>query len=219
MNRAIICFTRVPKPGVTKTRLLPILTGQQCAALHTAFLTDLSAVYGQINADLFVAYTYDPDWAVLKHIFPGAKGFIPQDGLDLGEKMYNALRHVLELGYEAAVLTGSDLPRMTVSHIESGFTALNQADLSIGPTSDGGYYLVGMKKPHRALFENQQYGGNTVLENTIAAAKHACLSVSLAASCDDVDTPADLQALSGQLSPESATYRCIQQFMKEGLLL
>ena len=73
MKRAVICFTRIPKPGVTKTRLLPILSGQQCAELHTAFLRDLSVAYGKLDADLFVAYTDDPDWPVLKQIFPAAR--------------------------------------------------------------------------------------------------------------------------------------------------
>lgn len=218
MKKAVICFTRVPKPGVTKTRLLPILSGQQCADLHTAFLRDLSAVYDRLNADLFVAYTEDPNWDALKDIFPTARGFFPQEGADLGEKMYHALCHVLRSGYDAAVLTGADLPRLTADHLERGFEALEQADIAIGPTSDGGYYLVGMKEPHRAIFENQRYGGSTVLENTVAAGENAGLTVSLAAPCDDVDTPEDLQNLMRQLSPDSATGQYLNQLKEEGVL-
>ena len=72
MRRAVICFTRVPRPGVTKTRLLPVLSPKQCAALHTAFLKDLARVYRELDAALFVAYAPDPDWALLKDIFPMA---------------------------------------------------------------------------------------------------------------------------------------------------
>lgn len=219
MKKAIICFTRVPRPGVTKTRLLPILSGGQCAKLHTAFLTDLAQVYAQVDADLFVAYTADPEWEMLKGIFPRAKGFFPQEGADLGEKMHHALGYVLSLGYDAAVLTGADLPLMRASHPESGFTALETADIVIGPTSDGGYYLVGMKQPHRAVFENQQYGGATVLENTLAAVRIAGFHVALAKACDDVDTPEDLRALLSQLPPESATFRYLMQLKKEGIPL
>jgi rSAM/selenodomain-associated transferase 1 len=219
MKRAIICFTRVPKPGVTKTRLLPILSGDQCAKLHTAFLTDLAQVYSEIEADLFVAYTADPDWEILKSIFPVATGFFPQEGADLGEKMYRAICAVLEQGYDAVVLTGADLPRLTTAHLDSGFAALETADIAIGPTSDGGYYLVGTKQPHRVIFENQQYGGATVLENTLAAGQAAGLQVALADPCDDVDTPEDLRALVTQLSPESATSRYLSQLQKEGVSL
>ena len=219
MKKALICFTRVPKPGVTKTRLLPILSGEQCAKLHAAFLQDLASVYAQLDAELFVAYTHDPDWENLKAIFPAARGFFPQEGADLGEKMYRAICHVLALGYGSVVLTGADLPLMAAHHLESGFSALEKADVSIGPTSDGGYYLVGMKQPHRSVFENQSYGGATVLDNTVAAAKAAGLSVAFAQSCDDVDTPEDLRSLPGQLSPETATYRYLQQLKKEGVPL
>ena len=211
MRRAIICFTRVPKPGVTKTRLLPVLSGDQCAQLHTAFLKDLSGVYSQMDADLYAAYTPDPDWEMLRGIFPHARGFFPQEGGDLGEKMYHALRQVLELGYDAAVLTGADLPRMTKKHLEAGFAALDRADIAIGPTSDGGYYLIGMKVPHEEIFRASGYGGATALENTLTAGQQAGLEIALTLPCDDVDTPEDLAALAGKLSPESATNRYLKQ--------
>ena len=211
MKKAIICFTRVPKPGVTKTRLMPLLTGDQCARLHTAFLKDLASVYKNVAADLFVAYTADPEWEKLKDIFHDARDFFPQEGADLGEKMYHALRHVLERGYDKVILTGADLPLMTAAHLESGFATLEQADVTFGPTSDGGYWLVGMKQPHKAVFEKQSYGGATVLENTVGAAKAAGLTVSFTKTCDDVDTPEDLAALGDKLSPESATYCYLKQ--------
>ena len=219
MKRAIVCFTRVPKPGITKTRLLPVLTGSQCAQLHTAFLQDLAGVYPQVDADLFLFFTADPDWEMLKEVFPSARDFCPQAGTDLGERMYHALRHALELGYEKVILTGADLPCLTAAHLESAFEALSGADIVLGPTSDGGYYLVGMKKPHRTVFENQSYGGSTVLEKTIAAAWAADLTVSLASPCDDVDTPEDLRALTAQLSPDSATYQYLVRLKKEGVSL
>ena len=219
MKKAIICFTRVPKPGVTKTRLLPILSGDQCAKLHSAFLQDLSKVYGQVKADLYIAYTADPDWQDLKAIFPAAKDFFEQEGADLGEKMHRAICNVLRLGYQAVVLTGADLPLMNETHLESGFAALDKADVAIGPTSDGGYYLIGMKSPHEEVFRVSGYGGATALENTLAAGKRAGLQTVLTLPCDDVDTPEDLRALTCQLSPESATFRYLQQLNKEGVSL
>lgn len=211
MKKAWICFTRVPKPGVTKTRLMSILTGEQCAALHTAFLRDLAAIHPQVGADLFVAYTADPQWEMLKPLFPAAAGFFPQEGADLGEKMYHAICHVLLLGYDRVILTGADLPLMTPEHLHSGFEALATADIVLGPTSDGGYYLVGMKQPHRAVFENQSYGGASVLENTVAAAENASLTVELAKTCDDVDTPEDLKLLVSRLSGDTATAQYLRQ--------
>jgi len=216
MKRAIICFTRVPRPGQTKTRLLPVLTPEQCAQLHWAFLKDLAEIYRQLDAHLFVAYVPDPDWEQLKSIFPPA-GYLTQKGADLGEKMYRAIRKVLDLGYSSVILTGSDLPRMTKEHLESGFVALEENDMVIGPTSDGGYYLIGMKKPNREIFRVEGYGGSTVFESTLAAAKNAGLTVGLARSCDDVDTPEDLWNLTKAIDPQSHTGQYLNNLYQEGL--
>ena len=210
MKRAVICFTRVPKPGVTKTRLLPVLKPQQCADLHWAFLKDLADTYRELDAHLFVAYTPDADWESLKTVFPHA-GFYPQKGNDLGERMYRVIRKVLELGYESAVLTGTDLPMMTAAHLESGFAVLEEKDIAIGPTSDGGYYLIGMKKPCREVFRVEGYGGASVFESTVAAAEDAGLSVGLALPCDDVDTPGDLWDLTKTVRPGSHTEKFLKQ--------
>lgn len=215
MKNALICFTRVPKPGVTKTRLLPVLKPEQCADLHWAFLRDLAELYKKTDAHLFVAYVPDPDWEQLKSVFPPA-GYIPQKGNDLGEKMYRAIRKVLDLGYESVILTGADLPLMTVDHLNSGFAALEENDVVIGPTSDGGYYMIGMKKPSRDVFRVEGYGGSSVFENTVAAAKNAELTVGFANSCDDVDTPEDLWNLAKSVDPDSHTGQYLQQLKQEG---
>ena len=201
---AIICFTRVPKPGQTKTRLMPYLTGEECARLHWAFLQDLGNIYASVDADLLVAYTPDPNWEMLKAIFPDAH-FFPQEGNDLGKKMNHALNLALSMGYEKSILTGSDLPLMTKAHLLSGFEALEQADVTLGPTSDGGYYLVGVKEESPFLFEKQTYGYGNVFENTLAAAKAAGKTCCPALPCDDVDTPDDLKDLMNKLNPDSHT--------------
>ena len=201
---AIICFTRVPKPGQTKTRLMPYLTGEECAQLHWAFLQDLGKIYASLDADLLVVYTSDPNWEMLKAVFPDAQ-FFPQEGMDLGEKMNNALNQALSIGYKKCILTGSDLPLMTKAHLLSGLDALEQADVTLGPTSDGGYYLVGVKEKSPFLFEKQTYGYGNVFENTLAAAKAAMKTCRPALPCDDVDTPDDLKGLMSKLNPDSHT--------------
>ena len=200
MRRAVICFTRLPLPGRTKTRLLPLLTGAQCARLHTAFLRDLAAVYAAVDADLFIAYSPEGEPDMLGEIFPRAAGFFPQQGWDLGERMHRALCRVLALGYRACLLTGSYLPLLTPGHLERAFQALEGADAVLGPTPDGGYYLVGLRRPSPALFTGQRYGHGTVYENTLSAARAAALRVAAAPVCSDVDTPEDLAALCARLA-------------------
>ena len=204
MKNAVICFTRVPKAGQTKTRLMPYLSGEECADLHWAFLRDLREIYASLGADLLVAHTPDPDWETLKPVFPNAL-FFPQEGNDLGAKMNHALNRALSMGYKKCILTGSDLPLMTADHLHSGFDALERADVTLGPTSDGGYYLVGVKEESPFLFENQTYGYGNVFENTIAAVHAAKKTCCPALSCDDVDTPEDLQKLLKSLNPQSHT--------------
>lgn len=214
MKRAVICFTRVPRPGVTKTRLLPVLKPEDCARLHWAFLQDLATVYSQVDARLFVAHVADPDWELLKTVFPAAE-FLPQEGSDLGEKMYRAIREVLKLGFESVILTGADLPLMTPSHLESGFAALEENDITIGPSTDGGYYLIGMKEPRKEVFRVEGYGGSSVFEKTVAAAGEAGLLVGLAQVCDDVDTPEDLRSLEALADPRSHTGRFLKNHSQE----
>lgn len=219
MKKAIICFTRVPRPGLTKTRLMPMLSGEQCAMLHTTFLMDIAEAYKAADADLFVSFAPDPDIQPLREIFPFAAGFFPQQGNDLGERMFNAIAHVLSFGYGSVILTGSDLPLLTPEHISNGFAALDKADVVIGPTSDGGYYLIGMKKTCSVPFNVQGYGGSTVYQSTINAISKAGLSFALAPMCGDVDTPEDLRLFAMEAPAHSHTAKYIHQLRKEGISL
>lgn len=217
MKQAIVCFTRVPRPGLTKTRLMPLLKAEQCAGLHTAFLLDIAEVYRISDADLFVSFAPDPDIQPLRDIFPFAAEFFPQQGNDLGERMFNAIVHVLSLGYGSLILTGSDLPLLTPEHISKGFAALKNADIVIGPTSDGGYFLIGMKKPCSAPFNVQGYGGSTVYQSTVNAIGQAGLTFALAPMCDDVDTPEDLRLFAMEAPAHSHTGKYIHTLRKEGI--
>lgn len=210
MKRALICFTRAPVPGRTKTRLMPLLSAEECAALHTAFLRDIAGVCGRVDADLYVAYAPEGGWGALREIFPAALGFFPQEGDGLGERMHRALSRVLALGYGAGVLIGSDLPELTEAHLAAAFAALEEADASLGPTEDGGYYLVGLKKPCPALFAGQAYGHGSVYRNALAAIRGAGLRFLPAPPCRDVDVPEDLRRLPGTVAPGSHTARFLK---------
>ena len=102
---------------------------------------------------------------------------------------------------------------------DSGFAALDNADIALGPTMDGGYYLIGMKQPRKSVFQIEGYGGDTVYQRTVEAAQAASLTVETALPCNDVDTPEDLQQLAWVADPDSYTGRCLIQLAKEGISL
>lgn len=203
MKKAVILLTRVPFPGQTKTRMMPWLSGKECAVLHCCFLQDIMAEIRKTGADLFVCYK-EPDIeeekrnAALQHLqkIAGSKAQCwPQQGQDLGERMYLALAEVLGKGYDACLLVGADIPELTARQLTDAFRLLEKEDVVLGPTTDGGYYLIGMKKPQWGLFEGQTYSHPMVLSNALEAARKSDLRAGLVGTLSDVDVPEDLKQL------------------------
>ena len=142
MDRAVICFTRAPVPGQTKTRLMPLLSGEACAELHAAFLRDVARACRETGAAVYVAYTPEGGRGPLADIFPFARGLFPQEGADLGQRMAAAMDRVLALGHSPCVLIGSDLPLLTAAPLNGAFAALEGAD-ALSARSRGTYrYFV-----------------------------------------------------------------------------
>lgn len=192
MKQAVILFTRVPIPGQTKTRMMPELSPADCARLHTCFLKDIRKELEKIEADLYIAYTPKGNADRLKWIFGGEAEYFPQKGSDLGEKMSHALENVFGMGYDSCILMGADVPELLSESVVRSFELLIEHDVVLGPTVDGGYYLVGMKKPQPAIFQVKSYGKESVLAGTLRAAEDAGLTVGLTDLLADMDTVADL---------------------------
>lgn len=195
--------------------LVPYIQGgdRSLASVYAMAFT-LSALGVFAMLELLIYFEEGAGWQALRGIFPYAVSMLPQRGYGLGERMYNAIRSVLAMGYGKCVLIGSDIPEITAAHLQSGFDALESADVTLGPTEDGGYYLVGMKKPNKAVFEKQEYGTDSVYDNAVAAVKEAGLSFAPAMMCRDVDTPQDLMELKKRLCGKSScTAQCIDKIL------
>ena len=193
-KRAVILFTRVPEPGKTKTRLMPDYTPEECAAIHTGFLNTIAFEAGNVYADLRVYATPSVEDPSFRSLFPGNAEFFLQEGADLGERMERALTETLEAGYDFAVLVGTDLPELTAEDFRCAFRILEQRDAVLGPTGDGGYWLIGLKAPSHAPFGPKEYGTDSVFEQTLSGLRSAGLTVGTVRTLDDVDTPDDLAA-------------------------
>ena len=202
-NNAIILFTRIPVPGKTKTRLQPFLSEDECCLLHSAFLRDIFRVLREVTVpcDILVCYTPEGNLAELEALLPEADDFFPQQGQDLGEKMHNAICHVLGRGYGRCLLIGSDLPLLRAKAVEEAFYSLESRDIVLCPTEDGGYYLIGMKAPCKDIF-NLKYGVSTVFEGTLELAGSLGITYAVGAATMDIDEPQDLLHLAERLEQE-----------------
>lgn len=195
MKNALILMTRVPVPGKTKTRLLDTFSPEKCAELHFCFLKDIFRTLDILkeNIDVYLAYTEEKDFYLMKELVPGYIKCFPQQGESLGDRMLNAIDKVLSEGHEKAALMGADVPQLEGEELLKAFEILDFKDLCFGPTFDGGYYLVAMKKPYKEVFsEDIVWGGSTVLEATIKHCQALNLFSSLIKTCIDIDVREDV---------------------------
>jgi len=173
--------------------MMPYLTARQCACLHRCFLKDIKNACENVQADLFICYTPEGKEGILSSLFGENVVYFPQEGEGLGERMHYAINKVLQNGYQACVLIGTDVPEIWSEHLLNAFGMLDGNDVVFGPTMDGGYYLVGMKKPCREVFEKQTYGHGNVLDQTIGRLREKQLKVCCIEKLYDMDTREDLQ--------------------------
>lgn len=198
---ALILMTRIPIPGKTKTRLMGLLTGEECARIHYSFLQDLFSVCDLLKyeLDIYITYTPEGNLSIIKNIIPEYMEAFPQQGEDLGERMKHAINKLLR-NYNKVVLIGTDIPELQPHHIKEAFNILDNKDICFGPTVDGGYYLVGMKKSHDEIFDNNiAWGKKSVLEGTIDIANRRGLKVGLSSKCRDIDTKDDLKVFMSKI--------------------
>lgn len=201
--RLLYVFARVPEPGRSKTRLIPRLGAEGAAALGTAFCDDVCALTRDLAAPRLLAVAGDPIHhpQLVRIAAREDMALVPQAEGDLGRRMALALRDGLARAGQVCIV-GSDAPTLPPAYIERAFSLLDAADVVLGPAEDGGYWLVGARRPCEAIFERIAWGTSTVLAETVERARAAGLAVARAGLHWDVDEPADLDRLVRLLSVE-----------------
>jgi rSAM/selenodomain-associated transferase 1 len=189
---ALVFMVKWPEPGRTKTRLCPPLSFAEAAELARAFLLDTLTEAARTDADLWLAYAPASAGDAFRSLVGTRAGLIEADTDDLGSALRRAQAGVLDLGYRRVALVAADVPHLAPSRYTEAFSALDHADAVIGPSSDGGYYLLAAARETPDLFDGIAWSTAAVYEQTIAAAERAGLRVATVAPCDDVDTAADL---------------------------
>ena len=203
----IAVMAKASAPGRTKTRLVPPLTGQEAAAFNTAFLQDISAnmlAAGKVRRiQPYMAYgPPGPDSvAFFRNALPGEVGLLEAWWPDFGDCLYGAIDQLLTLGHASAVVLNSDSPTLPTSLlVETAEVLSHPGDRAVlGPSTDGGYYLLGLKARHRRLFEEVTWSTDQVAEQTLARAAEIGLSVHLLPAWYDVDDAQSLSVLYGEL--------------------
>ena len=200
----LILFTRVPRAGQAKTRLIPAL-GEHGAAefqwrLLARLLGELRHGAEQGLWRLRVYYCGTEGFERLRSMAGEGVVFVEQaDNADLGARMRAALERELGAGAPAVGLMGSDLPEATASVVAEALGLLEDpaVDVSLCPVEDGGYWFVGLKLPFPQLFEGTVYGGASVFEDALAACAAHGRAVAAGPRLHDVDTPEDLAWFEG----------------------
>ena len=188
-NNLIMVFVRTPELGKVKTRLAKAIGDQAALTIYKLLLKHTSTVLHELSFDKVVYYSEK----IENNDFWKASLFEKklQKGADLGERMQQAFETAFDRGYKKVLIIGSDLFELTSTLIISALEALETYDISIGPSLDGGYYLLGMKELHPAVFKNKKWGTDSVLENTLQDLKQQ--NVKLLEALNDIDTFEDLQ--------------------------
>lgn len=196
MKKALLIFVKLPVAGKVKTRLGKDVGDAQAALFYTAFVEDLFARVDKSKIETLIFF--DPEEPVSEYFkWLGDRNFLPQRGKDLGERMLNAFKDAFGLNYNSCVLTGSDLPDLSLLTIEHGLNSLDKYPACIGPAKDGGYYLIGFRadKLTEIPFIDMHWSTPLVFQQTMQKFKTANLGAFVLQEHSDIDTLQDLKSL------------------------
>lgn len=194
-RECLIVFTRYPKPGTTKTRLIPLLGAEGAAQFQRQMAEDTLAQAKKLQEFRPVA--------VEVH-FTGGDRKLMQDWLgneliyhnqsegDLGNRMASAFEASFRAGMARAAIIGVDCPELNAQLMLKAFEALEHHDLVLGPAEDGGYYLIGLNRLIRELFVGVSWGTSVVRQQTVEIAKRLDLAIEFLPLLNDIDRPEDL---------------------------
>jgi hypothetical protein len=191
----LIVFARYPEPGKTKTRLMGAIGPRGAAETQRLMAEHALNQLRKLrkHRPLFIDVHHDGGNQGLMETWLG-RGFsyTPQNEGDLGRRMLGAFSRAFRSSAHRVVLVGTDCPGVTEKILEDAFEGLGDADVVLGPTRDGGYYLIGLRRPVRDLFVAMPWGTDQVLDKTKTSAERIGLRVFLLKQLTDVDRPEDL---------------------------
>lgn len=188
--RALLIFTRNPVLGKCKTRLAAVIGERAALEIYLLLLRHTAFVCGGLpDINKFVYFSEHPydgtNWD--SEIFD----YKIQQGADLGLRMKGAFDQAFEAGYSEVIVIGTDLLDLTTADLAAAFEQFSENEVVLGPAQDGGYYLLGLKKPNPGIFQNKAWGTDTVLSDTLADLKD--FKTALLPVRNDIDRYEDIE--------------------------
>jgi hypothetical protein len=209
-------MAKVPGLEVVKSRLQPALTHETATLLYRCFLLDrMDALRDLSGIEPVVAFTPAIGRPQMEALAPSGLTLVAQEGQDLGDRLARLLAGLLGAGHPGAIALDSDSPTLPMARVLEAAEELagDRADVILGPAEDGGYYLIGLRRPQPALFRGIPWSTDRVFELTRDKARRLGLRTRVLPEWFDVDTEADLRRLWEQawadpgLAPRSG--RCL----------
>jgi rSAM/selenodomain-associated transferase 1 len=205
LNRTLVIMAKAPRVGAVKTRLAKSLPPQSVNELYRCFLEDTIVLARSLDGVEVAIMCPDCDVEDLRRETRGAVRIVPQIGKGLAAGLTSVFEHFAG-GQKQAVAFNCDSPHLPAAVLQNAFHSLATSDVVIGPTYDGGYYLVGAGAAHPDLFTGDGMGTTNAFEALVARARNLQLSVHLTDSFYDIDEVAELERLAAELqrTPEKA---------------
>jgi rSAM/selenodomain-associated transferase 1 len=198
-NRTLVIMAKAPRVGSVKTRLSANLTPQQATELYTCLLNDTIALGQALHPVETVILCPESDAEDLSRSIAPPVPIVPQRGHGLAAGLISVFANFTNSGHRRVIAFNSDSPHLPPFVLENAFNVLENRDLVIGPTDDGGYYLVGAKANHPALFEDDGMSTTSALEALLARARKLQLSAGFTDPFYDIDVASDLTRLAEEL--------------------
>jgi uncharacterized protein len=202
-KKSLIIFIKTPKLDHVKTRLAGDIHSRDVLELYKAFLKDLDHRFNK-REEYTTWYAIAPehyDDGVLSRLVRMDNHFI-QDGHDQGARMNHAFSYLSNMDFQKMVLIGGDIPEITNEIIYQAFSALDDNNCVLGPTSDGGYYLIGLRHPEPGIFQDITWSSEKVLQQTIIQLQKLAKKTRLLIHLNDVDTLDDLRQVYSNLATQ-----------------
>jgi rSAM/selenodomain-associated transferase 1 len=198
-DRVLVIMAKAPRPGAVKTRLAPSLSPQAVTALYCCLLDDTLALARSLGDVEVAIMCPDSDLNELARLASNKASVIAQKGEGLAAGLTSVFAHFAEGHQRRTIAFNSDSPHLPRSVLENAFETLASHDVVVGPTHDGGYYLVGTKAFHPTLFARDGMGTSSALEGLLSRARALALSVGFVAPFYDIDVVDDLTRLAEEL--------------------